>query len=78
MRQFNEDKDGELWDAVIEWLYRMGVKVPKERPLWVHKDSSAGNPTFFCAMNLSVYVLAFKRKDEWTITSLMLKRCDDE
>ena len=68
MRKFNEEKDGELWKAVVLWLDGMGLALmnaathPSDRwPAWVHKEGSAGNPTFFCESGLSLHVLAFKR-----------------
>lgn len=80
MRRFNEEKDGELWNAVALWLDNIEVTLPAAKPSWVHKDHSAGNPTFHCESGLSVHVLAFKRAldDGWTITSVLFKDESDE
>lgn len=81
MRKFNEEKDGELWKAVVLWLDGLGLQMmnaatlPQDNPAWVHKDHAAGNPTFHCESGLSLHVLAFKRAldDGWTITSVLIK-----
>jgi len=79
MRKWNEEKDGEMWDAVVAWFNSMEIAFPATPPTWVHKED-CGNPTFYHSSGLMAYVLGFKRgtDNRWVFTTVRVKRCEDD